>query len=85
VTSELWDLIDPKPGYCCQDAYASDAKGGPQLHTSGCPRRCGWMVRVPRAAERDMVAGYPCGLTVDHLGDCWLHPMYRLAADGVPR
>lgn len=74
--AELWNLLDgPKPGFCCQDAYASDGK--PEtLHTSGCPNRCSnW---VP--TQRGPVERYPCGLTVGHDGDCWLHPAYRAAA-----
>lgn len=69
----LWDLLGgPRAGFCCQDAYAS-ASRGEELHTGGCPRRCSKWVRT----QRGPVEFYPCGLTKDHAGDCWLHPAYR--------
>lgn len=83
---DLWNLVGgPKDNYCCQDAYASAAKTGPTLHTSGCPCRCSRMVPVPDAAVRRLPAAYPCGRTKgDHsLGDCWMPVSYR--AEGVSR
>lgn len=73
---DLWTYLDPQPGYCCVSAYAS--RQGPQLHTSGCPHRCSRWVPVPDAKPRGLVGAYPCAYSFGHVGDCWLHPSYRL-------
>lgn len=74
---DLWNLLGgPKPGFCCQDAYASASKPK-TLHTSGCPNRCSVFTPVPDARLRRLPAAYPCGLTAGHDGDHWLHPNYR--------
>lgn len=74
---ELWTIIEPEPGWCCEDAYASAGKGTAVLHTSGCGNRCSRWVPVPDAVRRGLVAAYPCGYSRGHVGDCWLHPTYR--------
>jgi hypothetical protein len=74
---DLWDLLEEsKPGFCCQDAFASTGRssGTEVLHTSGCPNRCSRWVPTQRP---DTPTAYPCALTTDHDGDCWLHPDYR--------
>lgn len=74
----VW-LLDPQPGFCCQDEYTSRDKPV-RLHSGGCPNRCSDRIEVPFARWRRLVAAYPCGYEAGHDGEHWLHPAYRLSA-----